>query len=84
MFFDTDISLVKPIPITERVKFNIFAEFINALNHPNWTVVDNFSAGTNNPGQYANISSSTFSALSLNSVNGIATRDIEFRLQVSF
>jgi hypothetical protein len=64
MFFDTDISLVKSIPITERVRFNIFAEFINALNHPNWTAIDNFSSGTKNPGQYANISSSTFSALS--------------------
>jgi hypothetical protein len=84
MLFDTDFSVAKAIPITERVKFNIFAEFYNLFNHPNWTVIDNFSAGTNNPGQYANITSSTFPALSLNTVNGISARDIEFRLQLSF
>jgi hypothetical protein len=84
MFFDTDLSIVKSIPITERVKFNIFAEFFNVLNHPNWTVIDGFSGGTNNPGQYANITSSTFSALSLNTVNGLTARDVEFRLQLAF
>jgi hypothetical protein len=84
MYFDTDFSIVKSIPITERVRFNIFAEFYNAFNHPDWTVIDNFSAGTNNPGQYANISSSTFSALSLNTVNGLSPRDVEFRLQLAF
>jgi len=80
MFFDADFSIVKSIPITERVKFNIFAEFLNAFNHQNWTVIDSFSGGVNNPGQYANISGTTFSALS--PANG--PRDIEFRMQLTF
>jgi hypothetical protein len=71
---------VKSIPITERVKFNIFAEFLNAFNHQNWTVIDSFSGGVNNPGQYANISTTTFPALS--PANG--PRDIEFRMQLTF
>jgi len=79
-FVNTDISLVKSIPIKERVRFNIYAEFLNAFNHANWTVIDSFSGGTNNPAEYANVSSSTFPRLSL--ANG--PRNIQFRLQVEF
>jgi hypothetical protein len=84
-FFNTDISIVKSIPITERVKFNIYAEFLNAFNHPNWTVIDSYTPGSNNPAQYANINSSTFSALS-NPDTGPpwSPRNIQFRLQVAF
>jgi len=77
---NTDISIVKSIPIKERVRFNIYAEFLNAFNHTNWNVIDSFSGGVNNPAQYANISSSTFPALSA----PYAPRDIEFRLQLAF
>ena len=79
-FFNTDISLVKSIPVKERVKVNLYAEFLNAFNHANWTVIDNFAGGTNNPAEYANITSSTFPKLSL--ANG--PRNIQFRLQVAF
>ena len=83
--FNTDISIVKSIPITERVKFNLYAEFLNAFNHTNWAVIDDFSAGTNNPAQYANISSSTFAALSYPyTAPPYAPREIQFRLQVAF
>jgi len=79
-FFNTDISIVKSIPIKERVKFNIYAEFLNVFNHTNWNVIDGFSAGTNNPAEYANISNSTFPALSA----PYNPRNIQFRLQVAF
>ncbi len=80
MFFNTDISIVKSIPITERVKFNIYAEFLNAFNHTNWNVIDPYTPGSNNPAQYANINSSTFPALS----DPYIPRNIQFRLQVAF
>jgi len=80
MFFNTDISLVKSIPIKERVRFNIYAEFLNAFNHTNWNVIDGYAGGTNNPAEYANINSSTFPALS----DPYTPRNIQFRLQVAF
>ena len=79
-YFNTDISIVKSIPIKERVKFNIYAEFLNAFNHTNWNVIDGFAGGTNNPAEYANISSSTFPALSA----PYGPRNIQFRLQLAF
>jgi hypothetical protein len=80
MFFNTDLSIVKTIPIKERVKVNIYAEFLNAFNHTNWNVIDGFAGGTNNPAEYANINSSTFPALS----DPYIPRNIQFRLQVAF
>ena len=80
MFFNTDISLVKSIPIKERVRFNLYAEFLNAFNHTNWKVIDGYAGGTNNPAEYANINSSTFPALS----DPYTPRNIQFRLQVAF
>jgi hypothetical protein len=77
---NTDISLLKVIPIRERLRFNIYAEFLNAFNHPNWNITDNFSGGTNNPAQYVNIQNSTFTAAS--PANG--PRSIQFRLQLAF
>lgn len=80
-FFNTDISIVKSILVTEHVKVNIYAEFLNAFNHTNWNVLDNFSFKfQNNPAEYANVTSSTFPALSL--ANN--PRNIQFRLQVAF
>jgi hypothetical protein len=56
------------------------AEFLNAFNHTNWNVIDGYTAGSNNPAQYANINSSTFPALS----DPYTPRNIQFRLQVAF
>lgn len=86
MFVNTDISLLKTIPIHERVRFNIYAEFLNAFNHANWNITDNFSGSTNNPAQYANIQSSTYTAASIaNPGNGAGgARSIQFRLQLAF
>ena len=86
MFVNTDISLLKTIPIRERLRFNIFAVFVNAFNHPNWGVTDNFSFSTNNPAQYANVQSATYTAGSIaNPGNGAGgARSIQFRLQLAF
>ena len=37
----TDISLTKNIPITERIRFSVQGEFLNAFNHPIFTTVVN-------------------------------------------
>ena len=88
MFVNTDISIIKSIPIYERVRLNIYAEFVNAFNHPNWTVTDNFSGATNNPAQYVNIQNATsFGASIANPNNASGTngaRSIQFRLQLAF
>ncbi len=88
MFVNTDISIIKSIPILERVRLNIYAEFVNAFNHPNWTVTDNFSGATNNPAQYVNIQNATsFGASIANPNNASGTngaRSIQFRLQLAF
>jgi hypothetical protein len=88
MFVNTDISIIKSIPIWERVRLNIFTEMINAFNHPNWAVTDNFSTSTNNPAQYVNIQSTTSFGASIanpNNANGVhGARSIQFRLQLTF
>jgi hypothetical protein len=86
MFVNTDISIIKAIPIHEQIRFNIYAEMINAFNHTNWNVTDNFSGSTNNPAQYVNVTSSTYTAASIaNPGNGAGgARSIQFRLQLMF
>ena len=55
-FFNTDISIVKAIPITERVRMNIYCEMLNAFNHPNFNFTNSFySFGTNNPAQFLSV-----------------------------
>lgn len=78
-FFDTDFSLKKAIPIYDQVQFNIFAEFLNAFNHPDWAV-PGVTGGPGQPADFMNISNSNYSALGL--VNN--PRTIEFRLQLAF
>jgi len=80
MYVNTDISLLKSIPIHERLRLNIYAEMLNAFNHPNWNITDNFSFSTNNPAQYVNVQSPTYTAAS--PANG--SRSIQFRLQLAF
>lgn len=86
MFVNTDISLLKTIPIHEKVRLNIFAVFVNAFNHANWNVTDNFSFSTNNPAQFVNVQSATYTAASIaNPGNGAGgARSIQFRLQLAF
>lgn len=81
MFVNTDISIVKNIPIWERVKFKFYATFLNAFNHPNWNFTDGFSGGTNNPGQYLDVSQSPFA---YGTLAQSANRTMQFRLQMQF
>jgi hypothetical protein len=85
-FVNADFSIIKSIPIFERLRLNIYSEFINVFNHPNWTVTDNFSGSTNNPAQYVNIQSTTsYGASIANPGNGAhGARSIQFRLQLAF
>lgn len=41
-FFNTDLAVSKTIPIYENVRFVFQSEFLNAFNHPNWTIHDFF------------------------------------------
>ena len=41
-FFNTDLAVTKSIPIHENVRFIFQSEFLNAFNHPNWTIHDFF------------------------------------------
>lgn len=84
MYWNVDASVHKSIPLAEHVSLNIWAEFLNAFNHPNWTVLDNFSGKTNGPAEYANITSNSFSGLSLANADGLYSRNIQFRVQLSF
>lgn len=42
--FDLDVVLQKNITMMERVKLQIRAEFFNALNHPNFSIIDRIFA----------------------------------------
>jgi hypothetical protein len=77
--FDIDFSLKKEFPIYERLHLNLWAEFLNAFNHPIWAIPGN-TGGPGQPADFVNVSTSNYDALGL--VN--QPRIIEFRLQLSF
>jgi hypothetical protein len=79
--FNTDISIIKAIPITERVRLNIYAEMLNAFNHPNFNFTDGYSFGTNNPAQYLLVNSAPYAQ---GTVGQNGNRQIQFRMQVAF
>jgi hypothetical protein len=79
--FNTDISIIKNIPITERFKFNISAEMLNAFNHPNFNFTDSYSGGTNNPAQYLLVNSSPYAP---GTVGQNGNRQIQFRMKLDF
>lgn len=84
--WNDDTSLTKAVPITERVRFNLQAEFLNLFNHPNFTT----------PGQppfyfgSTNISASNFAHAGLLNFTNVPTnnnnsaRVIELRANISF
>lgn len=75
-FVNTDLSLTKTIPIWEKVRLSIQASFLNAFNHPNWSVGNNSAPGFI---VFADSSLSQPSAISANS-----PRAIQFRTQLQF
>ena len=81
--FNTDISIIKAIPITERVKMNIYCEMLNAFNHPNFNFTNGFySFGTNNPAQFLSVTNGPPFAPGTVGQNG--NRQIQFRMVVAF
>jgi len=79
--FNTDISIIKNIASTERVRMNIYAEMLNALNHPNFNFTDSYSFSTNNPAQYLLVNSSPYAP---GTVGQNGNRQIQFRIQLAF
>jgi hypothetical protein len=79
--FNTDISIIKAIPITEHVKMNLYAEMLNAFNHPNFNFTDSYSGGTNNPAQFLLVNSAPYAP---GTVGQNGNRQIQFRMQVAF
>ncbi len=75
-FVNTDLSLTKNIPIYEQVRLSIKANFLNAFNHPNWSVGSNGAPGYI---AYANSSLSEPSAILAS-----GPRTIQFLMQLSF
>lgn len=74
-FFNTDLALSKSIPIYENVRFVFQSEFLNAFNHPNWTIHD-FNP-TNNI-------QDNFGRASVLNTSQIHARAIEFRANLEF
>lgn len=68
--WNADISITKSIPISERFRFSLQGEFLNAFNHPNFA----------NPN--ANVGSSNFGHSGPSNFNG--PRVIELRANISF
>jgi hypothetical protein len=82
MLVDTDISIIKNIPIWERVRFNIYAELVNAFNHPNFNFTDSIYSGlSNNPAQYLFVNSAPYAP---GTVQQNGNRQVQFRLQLAF
>jgi hypothetical protein len=77
--FNVDFSLKKEFPIYEKLHLNLWAEFLNAFNHPIWAI-PGVTGGPGQPADFVNVSTSNYDALGL--VNN--PRTIEFRLQLSF
>lgn len=75
-FINTDLSLTKSFPIWEQVRLSIQASFLNAFNHPNWSVGSNGAPGYIT---YAAFSLSQPSAITANS-----PRAIQFRTELTF
>jgi hypothetical protein len=68
--WNDDMSLSKVIPIRERFRFSLQAEFLNIFNHPNW-------ANPNN-----NVQSNTFGQSGPSNLN--TARQIELRANITF
>jgi Carboxypeptidase regulatory-like domain len=76
--WNADMSISKVIPISERFRFSLQAEFLNVFNHPNWA----------NPGlapSYlgsTNVQSSVFGQSGPSNLN--SARQIELRANITF
>ncbi|HLW81573.1 MAG TPA: TonB-dependent receptor [Candidatus Acidoferrales bacterium] len=74
-FFNTDLAVTKSIPIYENVRFVFQSEFLNAFNHPNWTIHDYYP--------YDNIQAN-FGLANVINTTQVHARTIEFRANIEF
>jgi hypothetical protein len=76
--WNDDMSLSKVVPIGEKVRFSLQAEFLNAFNHPNWGNSGNF------------INSSGFGTTGIQNFTNVPSRInngarvVELRANISF
>ncbi len=78
---DTDLSLFKHIPITERVNMQFRAEFFNAFNHPNFA---NPNANIAFPGSFGKITNTLSPILGTGSGGPGDPREIQLALKLLF
>jgi hypothetical protein len=77
-YFNFDMSLIKRIRITERVRFELKATAINLLNHPNFVFPVNSTGGGTN---LLNFDSTTFGLVT---VQRNTSRQFNFIAQLRF
>ena len=77
-FFNLDMSVIKRIPITERVRFELKVTAINLLNHPNFIFPNTATGGTTNA---INFDSTTFGLITFQRGN---SRQMNFIGQIRF
>ena len=77
-YFNLDMSLIKRIPITERVRFELKVTAINILNHPNFIFPNTATGGTTNA---INFDSTTFGLITFQRGN---SRQMNFIGQIRF
>jgi Carboxypeptidase regulatory-like domain/TonB dependent receptor len=84
-FSNTDLALIKKIPVGERVSVTFRAEFFNAFNHPNFGTPGNNVAAGPPPGGGFGVISGTAGYQSYNSTTyGMAEpRIMQFGLKIS-
>lgn len=84
--WNDDTSLTKAVPISERVRFSLQAEFLNLFNHPNFTTPGQppFYFGSTNvtSGGFAQASLLNFTNVGTNNNN--SARVIELRANITF
>jgi Carboxypeptidase regulatory-like domain/TonB dependent receptor len=77
-YFNLDMSLIKRIPITETVRFELKVTAINILNHPNFIFPATATGGTTNA---INFDSTTFGLITFQRGN---SRQMNFIGQIRF
>lgn len=73
-FFNADMAITKVVPLTERLRFTFQGEFLNAFNHPNWTI----STGNEN------VTGNSFAHAGIVTSNQVQARQIELRANLEF
>ncbi|PYT79485.1 MAG: carboxypeptidase regulatory-like domain-containing protein [Acidobacteria bacterium] len=84
--WNDDTSLTKAVPINEKVRFTLQAEFLNLFNHPNFTTPGQppYYYGSTNltSGGFGQASSLNFTNVATN--NNTSARVIELRANITF